>query len=197
MKIYYKIKFRLSAFYEFFRYDLPRFIQNLWMFRRELYEYRRYDWYGTLLMLRKSIIGLSEYIDKHGYEIEETRRKKIYYMRRVIYLMDLILKDDFTPLAEERLRYKLIHLPIDWIPETNLDGKKVYRMEWVGETDEIREANRLLYIESHKIEEETWIELFDILKGNHFQYTQIKDPDGKGKAYEDYCTGKGLHTWWD
>lgn len=196
MRLLNKIKYKIIDFYEFFRYDLPRFFRNLWFFRKELYEYRRYDYQGTIGMLRKSIIGLSEYITKYGIEIEETRNKKIHYMNRAIHLMDLILEDDYVRLAEERLGYEIVHLPMNMIPEMRGE-EKVYRVEWEGETDEIREANRVLYNEGYKIEEEVWTELFDILKGDHFQYTQIKDPDGENKSYEDYCTGKGLRTWWD
>ena len=147
-------------------------------------------------MWRASLFELCEYIDKKGLEIDETRRKKVYYMRRAIYLMDLIINDDFSEIAEKRLGFKYKFYPIEFEPHTDEKGEKYFTLK-ENEDKETREKNRKLFQEESIIEKEIWLELFEIFQGNHFKADFYTDSSLKGKSYEEFMDGKGIINWWD
>ena len=41
--------------YRLFRYDIPKFIKNVWRFRKELWRHRWWDHDFTLMILKKSL----------------------------------------------------------------------------------------------------------------------------------------------
>ena len=41
--------------YEFFRRDLPYFLENIWYFRKELYAFRSWDYSFNLDLFRRSL----------------------------------------------------------------------------------------------------------------------------------------------
>ena len=47
------------------------------------------------------------------------------------------------------------------------------------------------------IEREVWLELFEILQGNHFRANLYTDSSLKDKSYEEFMDGKGIVNWWD
>ena len=76
-----------------------------------MWEYRPWDYGYTMDNLRQSLYLMSEYIDKRGLEVDESRRKKVYYMKRCIHLIDLLAQDDFDKQAEINLGKKLVIRP--------------------------------------------------------------------------------------
>lgn len=179
------MKYKFLKYWDFLRWDLPRFFKNVWRFRKELTNFGGWDWYHTLSMLKKSIQIQEESVRKNSNEVGETLNLKLYYMRRSIYLIDCILEEKFREMAEEKLGLKTI------FKDFKLG---VGELVWEDETEEERETNQKIFYEAAKIEKEVWGELFDILKGDIYPidiYTKFKD-----KSYEEFTNGKGLNTWW-
>jgi len=191
-----RIKWRLKDAWEIFRYDIPHFFKNLWRFRKEIWKFRPWDYNFNIRMWRASLFELCEYIDKKGLEIDETRRKKVYYMRRAIYLMDLIISGDFAEIAEQRLGFKYEIYPMEFEPYVGEDGEEYFTLK-NNESDEVREKNRKLFQEESLIEKEVWLELFETFQGNHFKANFYIDSSLKGKSYEEFMDGKGIINWWD
>ncbi len=189
------IRYRLMRVYDLIRYDIPNFIRNIWIFRSELTNYHPCDYEHSLRLLKKSLTRSCDYIENYGKEENESRSKKVYYMRRCIYLLDCIINDSFSNLAEKNLG--LNHSSNGFkFEETIIDGEKYYEMIDLRTEEEISTDDAIM-TESRKIEKETWIELFDILKGDNFDYDYIIDPNLKNKSYEEIHTGRGLINWWD
>lgn len=191
-----RIKWRLNDVWEIFRYDIPYFFKNLWLFRKEMWRFRPWDYHFNIRIWRASLFELCEYIDKEGLEIDETRRKKVYYMRRAIHLMDLIISDDFSEIAEKRLGFKYEFSPIEFEPHTDEKGEKYFTLKNY-ESEEIRDKNRKLFQEEVIIEKEVWLELFEIFQGNYFKADFYINPSLKDKSYEELMDGKGIINWWD
>ncbi len=183
-------KFKAIRFWEFFYLDTKRFIKNTWRFRRELTEFRPWDYSGTLKMLRRSIQLQEGWMSRHSDEWGPMLNKKLYYMRRSKYLLDSIIDEvDFTELAEKRLNIKYT--------SGNHDFKKLEdgNYEFISNlTQEESENNYLIYLEKAKIEKEILGELFEILKGDTHHYDLMVQMD---KPYEEFHSGKGLINWWN
>ena len=191
-----RIKWRLRDAWEIFRYDIPYFFKNIWRFRKEMWGFRPWDYNFNIKMWRASLFELCEYIDKKGLEIDETRLKKVKWMRRAIYLMDLIIGGDFSEIAEKRLGFEYKFSPIEFEPYFNEAGGKYFIMK-ENEDKETYEKNRKLFQEESMIEREVWLELFEILQGNNFRANLYTDPSLKDKSYEEFMDGKGIVNWWD
>jgi len=193
-KLLLRLRYKLDWLYDTVRYDIPRFIRNLWTFRKALYEFRWYDYHGTLLMLKTCVDIKAHKTEHHGLEINETRRKKVYYMKRVAYLLDQILQDDFATLAENRLGRKLIFK--EWRFEP-IEGSTSTRLVVEDQSESEHQHNMEIYTEASRIEREMWTEVFDILKGDIYTYDLVNNPKFKSKMYEEIHNGKGLINWWD
>ncbi len=135
--------------YELFRYKIPYFVENIWYFRKELWEYRSWDYMYSLSILRRSLTKLAHTLEFHGWEVEESRMEKVNNIKRAIQLIDNIRQDEYVEQAENELG----KLHIDW--------------EWSDEEDtpEQKEHNRKVFQRSHDIREAEWKELWKILKG--------------------------------
>ena len=118
--------FRVAKYFSI-RYYIPNFVRNVWYFRKELNEYRTWDFHYSLMMLHRSIELLRESISK-GYEIEDTRIPKVVAMDKVLYLLKRLM--DEVHNDEARAMYNLNYNewpPAKW-PEAELI-RKVYEKE--------------------------------------------------------------------
>lgn len=52
------IMYKLYSIYSFFRYDAPRFLKNIWKFKKALYNFHSYDYQGLLYFLEIGIMIL-------------------------------------------------------------------------------------------------------------------------------------------
>jgi len=132
--------------YETIRYNIPNFFKNLWFFRKEIYEYRKWDYHYSLLMLKRSLEGLEICIRTKGNVFDETRLPKIEKIQRVIQLIDNNINQKYYDMAEE------IHGEI--------------KGGLFNETEEEHEHNRKIFNYVHELEIKEWDELWSIIKGN-------------------------------
>jgi len=144
------------------RLGIKYFFINLWLFRKELCDFRPWDGIYTLDLMKKSLEVLCNTIEKHGTEIDDIRFKKIKKIKRAIELLEYHAHGDFIELAEK---------------QSGVQCKTILHSE-------ITKQDREVYKLADKIEDETWEELFIILKGE-------LDIDYYGQD------GTGLKAWWD
>ena len=89
--------------YELFRYKIPYFVENIWYFKKELWEHRSWDYIFSLMMLRRSLTKLAHTLEFYGWEVDESRLKKVAEIKRAIYLIDRIREKSYVEAAEEEL----------------------------------------------------------------------------------------------
>jgi hypothetical protein len=173
--------------YEVFRYKIPMFFENVWYFRKELWRFRSWDYTFNLMMLSKSLEKTAHTLEFHGYEIEETKNKKVEKIKRVIEIINSLNESNYINRAEEQLG--------------ELRGLGFW--EDREDTPEEKEHNKKVFDLSSKIEEEEWTELFDILKGqNHKDYVKLmenatEEEKMKTDLWKKWFDGSGLKHWWD
>ena len=176
--------------WDLFRYDIPRFFRNLWLFRKNL---RNHTWYNgdssVLPWVKTAVDDMAWRIEKYGHEVEESRMKKVVKMRRLSYLIDVCVKDEFIDEAEKELGFKYVYYPFEF--EEVLGNDKVYTLKQ-NETPEDKENNSKLLNRSHEIQKEYWEELCAIIKGPDYDAMRASDEDWD-KLYD----GSDLRAWWD
>ena len=176
--------------WDLFRYDIPRFFRNLWLFRKNLWNHTWYNGDSSVLpWVKTAVDDMAWRIEKHGHEIEESRMKKVVKMRRLSYLIDVCVKDEFIDEAEKELGFKYVYYPFEF--EEVLGNDKVYTLKQ-NETPEDKENNSKLLNRSHEIQKEYWEELCAIIKGPDYDAMRASEEEWD-KLYD----GSDLRAWWD
>ena len=173
--------------YELFRYDLPRFFKNIWLFRKGLWNHYWFDHHGILKFLEIGLTDISNNVEKYGTEVDEGRLKKVLAMRRAVQLIRNYNEDRYTEMAEAELGEMILH---DWEFEPVPDRPGYTRLI-DKDTPEEKEHNRKVMDRALEIQTQEWDEMFEIFKGQDFSKFD-KDVD----FYEQF-DGSGINTWWD
>jgi hypothetical protein len=173
--------------YEFFRFNLPRFFKNIWIFRKVLWNHRWWDYRYTLEVLRTSLEVMERGMH-NGIEVRESRDKKIAKMQRVIQIIKNVEGDLYLEMAEEKLGKK--YMTGDWEFEP-VEGKEGVSQLKDNLTPAQEKVNKKISDLSRKLESDEWNELWNILKGQDYQ----KIP--KDVEFNKWFNGSGLNTWWD
>ncbi len=182
------IKYRLIRLWETLRYDLPRFIKNIWQFRKALWQFRWYDRHGLYVFMNMSIGIMADKTERYGMEVHESRLKKVAKMKRAAELLQNFIDDNFVDQAEAELG-KLIIYPIEWKPsETHADCFEMVEKE----NDEEKAHNRKVFNRAREIQKEQWNELMDVLKGQDVEKYNPEEID-----WNDWYDGSGAQNWWD
>lgn len=174
--------------YEVFRYKIPMFVENIWYFRKEMWQFRSWDYTFNLGLFKRSLEKTVNTIEFFGHEIDETRLKKVEKIKRVIELINNIEKGDYVGRAEKELG-ELKNT--EWL----FDGKE--------DTPEEREHNKKVFDLSQKLEEDEWKEICIILQGqdsNDFQKiyeTLTEEQKMEYDHWKNWFDGSGLKHWWD
>lgn len=191
------MKIKLQNIYYLFRYNLPSFIRNIWFFRKALFEYRNWDHCFTLIMLKTCLTDTENAVN-NSYENHISKNKKLYKIRRAIYLLDRFIKDDFIELAEKELGEIKIG-NINFIECK--DNKDLLEMKFDDLSDEDLKHQSLVFERSIELESQMWSELFTILKGKNAE-DYIKHPEDMNdydkiqEFYDNQYDGSGLRGWW-
>jgi hypothetical protein len=174
--------------YEFFRRDLPYFLENIWFFRKELYAFRSWDYSYNLDLFRRSLEKTVHTIEYHGSEVDESRLKKVEKMKRAIQLINNVRIDEYVKIAEKELG-ELKNS--DWLWDDRED------------TDEERIHNKKVFERAREIEDSEWNELWSIIQGQNVkEYSEIynskTDEEKKeGDVWNNWFDGSGIKGWWD
>ena len=175
--------------YDFFRRDLPYFLENIWFFRKELYAFRSWDYSFNLDLFRRSLEKTVDTIENHGNEIDGSRLKKVEKMKRSIQLIKNLRSDSYVSLAE-------------------LEFGKIKNSDWLWtdkeDTEEERVHNKKIFTRAREIEESEWKELWSIIQGQDIKEYSSKNQKIKNSelhddtdSYNDWFDGSGLRGWWD
>lgn len=183
--------------WNFVRYDFPCFIKNVWTFRKALFKYKWWDQFGLFLLMKTALEEKAQIFEKRGLEVPESRNKRVAQMRRAVEIIDVFLKEEFQEMAERELGILHSDLGIDFqmIPGTN-------SFEIVeNRTSEDIESDRKIRERAKEIEDELWVELWEIFKGQNIEeYRELleKTEDGKkGEVWDIWYKGGDLRSWWD
>ena len=185
--------------YETFRYKIPIFFKNLWFFRKELWDFRSWDYGFNLMMLRRSLEKTVNTIEIYGNEVEESRMKKVEKIKRVIELLKNVRSDSYIEMAEKELG-EIKH--IDWEFE-EVPDKPGYMKLVDKEDDEEKDHNRKVYKRANEIELEEWREIWRILEGqDHNEYVKLMESTSeedkqKTDLWYIWFDGSGMKNWWD
>jgi len=174
--------------YEFFRRDLPYFLENIWFFRKELWAFRSWDYSYNLDLFRRSLEKTVHTIEFHGQEVDESRLKKVEKMKRAIQLIKNVRSDEYVKIAEKELG-ELKNS--DWLWDDRED------------TDEERIHNKKVFERAREIEDSEWNKLWSIIQGQNVkEYSEIynskTDEEKKeGDIWNNWFDGSGMKSWWD
>ena len=174
--------------YEVIRYKIPMFFKNLWFFRRQIWEFRGWDYSFNLDLLKRSLEKTAAVIEL-GHEIDKTRLKKVEKINRLIFLLNNLRESNFIDQAEKELGP--LQISDNWLFEGGED------------TPEQKKHNSMIFNRSSQIEEEHWNEIWVILKGQNFEeYKLLMDKLKPEEKYEndvwgDWYDGSGIRHWWD
>jgi len=184
--------------WDFLKYDMPNFFKNLWMFRKDLYNYRWYSGQNAVLpFMKTSLVDMAAKIDERGIEVEHSKSKKLDKMRRAAYLMERFIEDDFLELAEKELG-EVVCYGFNFEPVPDKPG---YSRIVDKETPEEKEHNSKVFARAHEIQEQMWVELWAIIKGQDYSdFDKIKGNTKRKEQddlYNNWFDGSGLRGWWD
>jgi len=173
--------------YELFRYKLPRFFSNIWVFRKSLWDFRWYDYHYTLMIMQTSLDVMANNIEKKGIEVDSSRLKKVAKMKRAVEIIHNMDGIHHLEMAEKELG-KLFQSDWEFVPE----GNDLYSMK-DNLPKKQKEHNKKVFDRSREIETQEWEELWEIFKGQkHEEYSK-----SNGVEWDDWFDGSGMNTWWD
>lgn len=174
--------------YEVFRYKIPSFFRNIWFFRKEIWEFRGWDYSFNLRLLSRSLQKTAHVMEYHCHEVEISRMKKVEKIKRAIEILNSINKSVYIDRAEKELGEL-----------KNLDGWRMDRED----TQEEKDHNGSVFELAKKIEDSEWNELWDILRGqNHQEYVDLMnnlsdEEKEKRDVWNEWHDGSGMKGWWD
>lgn len=172
--------------YHFLRYDIRRFVTNIWRFRKALYSHYWWDHRGVLMFIETSFTHMSDKIESYGSEVEESKQKKVEKMRRVIEIINNYNESNYIEMAEKELG-ELYRRELEF-EESEQDGF----YELVNNLPpEQKEHNYKVYDRAQEIEDQEWVELWETLKGQDYKNFT------KDKTFDEQFDGSGLKGWWD
>lgn len=175
---------------DLFRYDLPNFFRNLWLFRKNLWNHTWYNGDGSILpWVKTAVDDMAWKIETRGHEVDESRMKKVAKMKRLSYLIDVCVHDTFIEEAEKELGIEMILHPWEFVPAEGYEGS--YEL-LDKDTPEEKEHNHKILERSHQIQKEYWEELCYIIKGP--DYDLIRET---GEDFYEKLDGTDIRSWWD
>jgi len=118
---------------------------------------RPWEYSYILRMMEFQLKILRDEIRDKGIEVDEDRLPKVEKMTRAIELINNQIKENFA----ERCGYIYTDMEFEEVEEKE-NGMKLYKLK--KDNDEIEEKNTKALKDGHKLEEEEWNELFELLK---------------------------------
>jgi hypothetical protein len=161
------------------------FLKSIWIFRQELWSHPSLKDDLVLKMIRRSII-VTEEVLRGGIEAPETLDLKLAKMQRAIQILDNILEDRYTDMAEAELGPLYLE-GLDFAP---VEGdSRVFGLVDTRSPEE-KAHNSKVYARLDEIEATEWKELMEIFQGQ--DYSKFNKEIDWSKQYD----GSGLKSWW-
>lgn len=184
-------------------YDIPRFFRNIILFRKALYNYYWFDSSYMMQFMHICISDMAEKTDKYGNEVKINKDKKVAAMRKVAKLIKNKLDDNYIERAEDIVG-KLPNHPWDFVKSEDHENCYTY-IDY--DTPEEKELRSNVYAYARKLEEDEWVEIWQIIKGktnseyniwieqNKHKYNKQQLDDAEDFYF--FMNGEGLSSWWD
>jgi len=183
----------------FFRYDIIRFVKNVWRFRKPLTNHYWWDHHAILQFMEIGLDHMAHNLETNGMEIDEPRLKKVAKIKRTAELIRNYNQDLYIEMAEKELGEVILH---DWEFE-DIEDKPGYSRLVDNETEEEKEHNRKVYERAREIGNQEWKELWSILQGqdnNEYQKLQeilTEEQKREEDHYYKWFDGSDMRGWWD
>jgi hypothetical protein len=137
-------------------------------------------------------------IEKSGWEVSESRLKKVAKMREAIEILKRVRGNSYTEMAEAELGDLIMH---DWEFEEVEDRPGSVRLV-DNDTPKEKQHNRKVFKRASEIEEAEWKELWKIIQGQDHNkyaknYQKIKGTVEAENYFEKWFDGSGIRNWWD
>jgi hypothetical protein len=139
-----------------------RSIKNLFVFFKPVWRWRGYDYSFHLVLLRAMLNEQSKTFENDSNEIEETLTPKVQKMKRAVEILDNILDDRYTEIAEAELGLKYGYDNFNLVESDTCDGCT----ELVEKDEAVGQINSKILERVITLEKEEWEELFTILRGS-------------------------------
>lgn len=149
-------------------------LYNFWYFRKEVWNYRSWDYTYQLKLWRRSLMPLRDSLI-NGYEVHEPRMKKVMAIQEAIQLIDEILADNYIDVAEDILGIAFL------------------------DTTDAKEAGKVVEL-ANELAQKDWQRLWRIMEGqNHNEYVMLLDrnPDLRRDLWAEWFDGTDMRGWWD
>jgi hypothetical protein len=186
---------KLWKVWEAIRYSIPGFFKNVWLFRKELYSHRWYDYRYSLELLHRSLTIMVDKLEKDGMEEDISRGKKVTKIKRAIELLDNRLNDNYIEQAEKELGE--LHLnPMEFEPTDEGNYRLID-----NDTKEEREHNSRVFKLASTIDDREWRELWNIFKGqsilDYKKHLKTLPKEEQATAWNSWFNGSDMRGWWD
>ena len=149
-------------------------LYNFWYFRKEIWNFRGWDYSFQLRLWRKSLVPLRDCL-VNGYEVHVPRMAKVAAIQEAIELIDAILADDYIDNAEGQLGINFL------------------------DTTEASEARKVVEY-ANELAQKDWQRLWRIFEGqnwNEYIMLQDRNKDPERDLWAEWFDGTDLRGWWD
>lgn len=108
------MNYRVKQFVDLFRYDIPRFIKNVFVYRKALWNTYNFDYSGSLYFMREHLKQLEKCI-RNGHHLHG--EKQADKVKICVLLLDRILDStdqynlDNIGVDFSTKKFKLVHTP--------------------------------------------------------------------------------------
>ena len=148
-------------------------LYNFWYFRKEIWNFRGWDYSYQLRLWRRSLVPLRDCLI-NGYEVRIPRMAKVEAIEEAIDLIDDILADNYIDTAEGILGINFLKAPL-------------------AEADKVVEL-------ANELAQKDWQRLWRIFEGqNYNEYIMLLDrnQDPKRDLWNEWFDGTDMRGWWD
>lgn len=174
--------------YSYLFRDLPNFLKNIWRFRKALWNHHWWDYSGTLQFIEISTEHIGKNLKEKGIEVEHSKNKKVEKMNRVVEILKNIREDRYFDIVEKEMGYSPFNEKPRFVPIK--ENPNLFELV-DSSSEEEKELNKKYYFRVHELEEQEWVELWTIMKGQ--DYTAFD----REKDFDEQFDGSGLRGWWD
>jgi hypothetical protein len=178
--------------------SIVKFLENIWFFKKELWNFRSWDYTYNLRIFARSLEKTVHTIEFKGDEVDESRLKKVEKIKRLIHLIKNIDEFNYITMAENELgeikEYDVLFSKMD-------NSDLYYHLNTQSEEDKMH--NKKVYARASQIEADEWKEIIMIIQGqDHNEYLKLLEKTSeKDKKKIDlwykWFDGTGMRNWWD
>ena len=149
-------------------------LYNFWYFRKEIWNFRGWDYSFQLRLWRRSLVPLRDCLT-NGYEVHVPRMAKVAAIQEAIDLIDEILADDYIEKAEAILGINFL------------------------DTTEAKDASKVVEY-ANELAQKDWQRLWRIFEGQNWnEYIMLVDrnKDPERDLWAEFFDGTDARGWWD